>query len=289
MLLPVLLVAQDKVVESSGKMPAWAKNLAEPQHIISMGTGATLSDAQQQALLLVKQEIVRGVAEKVVATSSLSTEDYGSEVASTYRQSLTTKAAKVPYVQGISSSRIAEFYWEKLQKKSDKKLYFRYYVKYPFSTAQQGKLLAEFREREAQRAEQIAQLSAGVDSVSSVEAIGAALSELSLLREADPDDREPVAVAARYTALYSRIVVADEGSTLGEIRYSLRLGERLIRCAAKPHVQAGCTTITDMRIGSSINTLLYTYDGCYRDEENFVEVRYTFGGVSVRAKIFLKF
>jgi hypothetical protein len=54
-------------------------------------------------------------------------------------------------------------------------------------------------------------------------------------------------------------------------------------------VQAGCTTITDMRIGANTNTLLYTYDGCYRDEENYVEVKYTLGGVSVSKRFFLKF
>ena len=52
------------------------------------------------------------------------------EFVDTYSSSTDVKAATVPFVQGISLSKVEEFYWEKLQDKKTKQVYYDYSIKY---------------------------------------------------------------------------------------------------------------------------------------------------------------
>ncbi|MDR3366773.1 MAG: hypothetical protein LBO71_07395 [Prevotellaceae bacterium] len=284
----VTLFAQQKTLEASGKKPDWAKQLVETGYIITQGDALSLGDAQQEALLLVKQEIVRSVAEQVISASTHSLQEQGMNVTESYTQSITAKANKVPFLQGISISKVEDSYWEKLRDKSSKKELYRYYIKYPFGAAQLGKLVAEFREEDQKITQRLSELESLLAQVESVEQMEAAVDELGNQIATLEDNRKDRAATlqSRYRALYESILVVEVGHTPGQISYKLALGERPLKTSRKPQVKSDCATITQTTIGD-ICSISYRYDGCYADVENFVNVQYRFGHKNVQHKFLI--
>ncbi len=282
------LVAQDKIKETSGRQPAWAKDLMAPNYVITQGDGATLNAAQQEALLMVKQEIVRSVAEQIIATSTRSLQEQNAQIAEAYTQNITSKASKVPYLQGISVNQIEESYWEKIQDKKSKNIYYRYYIKYPFSKAQMSKLVAEFKEEDNKITQRINDLETALTQVESVEQIDASIEELGGLLATLEDSRKDKAtlLQTRYRALYESILIVEVENALGKITYKLMLGDRTIQSTRKPQVKSACATIAQVNIGVTC-TITYRYDGCYDDVENYVDVQYRFGNKNISQKFLI--
>jgi hypothetical protein len=274
--------AQQKTLQASGKKPDWAKQLVAAGYIITQSDAASLGDAQQKALLLVKQEIVRGVAEQVTSTGTYVVQEQDKHVTELYMQSITSKANKVPFLQGISVNRVEEAYWEKLWDKSSKQEFYRYYIKYPFSAAQLGKLVAEFKEEDRKITQRISALEDLLPQVESAEQIDAAVDELGSLTSSLEDSRKERAalLQSRYRALYESISLVEVEHALGQIAYQLTLGERPLRTSRKPQAKSACAAIAQITVGDTCS-VAYRYDGCYADIENFVEVRYRFGHKNV--------
>ncbi|MDR3187678.1 MAG: hypothetical protein LBT94_00630 [Prevotellaceae bacterium] len=278
----VAVFAQQKTLETSGKKPSWAKQLVETGYIITQGDAASLGEAQQEALLLVKQEIVRSVAEQVISESTRSLQEQGQQVTEFYAQSITTKANRAPFLQGISVSKVESSYWERVRFKPSGQELYRYYVKYPFSAAQLGKLVAEFREEDQKLTRRIGELEALLTQVESVEQIDAAADELGSLTSMLEDSRREKAanLQSRYRALYEGVRIEEVGHTLGQISYRLMLGERPVKTLRRPQVKSTCATVTQTGAGDTCS-VAYRYDGCYADMENFVNVQYRFGAKRV--------
>ena len=290
MVMTALAFAQDKVAESSEKKkPKWANDLLERDYIIKSADGNTLQEAQQQSITLVKQEVVRSIAENVTSASTLNTsEDDRGSVSSSYRQNIMTRANQVPYVQGISLSTAEASYWEKITNKKEKRTFYRFYIKVPFSRAQLGKLAAEYKAEDMKITQRIDDLNAALSSVESVEQLDAAVDELGGFAASLEDNRKDRAslLLSRYRALYESIVIADEGSAPGKVAYRLELGGKAVQSSRKPQVKSACATIAQVNIGATC-TVDYRYDGCYTDIENFVEVSYRFGSKTVSQKFLI--
>ncbi|MDR1225405.1 MAG: hypothetical protein LBK47_00715 [Prevotellaceae bacterium] len=292
LLLTTFAIAQEKVAEKSGSKPKWAADFFERDYIITSADGNTMQEAQQQAVTLVKQEVVRSVAESVISAGTLNkSEDMGGNVSSSFRQSIMSKANKVPYVQGISLSTAEASYWEKITDKKAKRTFYRFYIKIPFSRAQLGKLIAEYKSEDQKLTDQLDKLEQDLNAIASVEQIDGAISDLKSLQSMFEDKRADRAalLITRYTSQYASIVMEDAGSALGQIKYSLKLNGRVITVARKPQALAGCTTVTNMSVSSQpVNVISYSSDGCYNDQENFFEVKYRFGNVNVAKKFLVE-
>jgi hypothetical protein len=288
LLAATALFAQQKILQTSGKKPDWAKQLVATGYIIAQGDDASLGEAQQKALLLVKQEIVRGVAEQVVSTGTYVVQEQGGQVSESYAQSITSKASKAPFLQGISVNNVEEAYWEKLRDKSSKKEFYRYYIKYPFSAAQLGRLVAEVKEEDRKITQRISALEDLLAQVESVEQVDAAVDELGSLTSSLEDSRKERAalLQSRYRALYESILLVEVEHTLGQISYKLTLGDRPLKASRTPQVKSECAAIAQVSVGDTCS-IAYRYDGCYADVENFVEVRYRFGHKNVSKKFLI--
>ena len=289
-LLLAALVHAQKVVESSDKKkPKWANNMLERDYIIKSADDNSLQEAQQKSITMVKEEVVRSIAENVTSTSTLNTgEDAKGNMSSTYQQGIVTKANRVPYVQGISLSTAETSYWEKIKDSKTKQNFYRFYIKVPFSRAQLGKLVAEFKEEDMKITRRIDALEAALANIESVEQIDAAVDELGGLAATLEDNRQERSrqLQSRYRALYESIVITDEGSSLGKVAYRLEFGGKTIQSSRKPQVKSACAIIAQINIGASCS-IAYRYDGCYNDIENFVEVSYRFGSKNVSHKFLI--
>ena len=298
-LLPLLLLtlvipasAQVDVVESSERRtPSWVNGI-EKNYIIVSGSGTTIEAAQQNALNTVKERIVSSVAENVQTRSEMSVQEVsGGNVSSfleKFATTTTTESAKVPFLQGISISKVEAFYWEKTRNKADRSIRFNYHLKYPFSQIELQRLVDEFKRRDRELTDQLNTLLNSVDLVTSVEEIEKNIGELNILLDYFMDGRKDKASLGitRYRSLLGSIDLVELESGLGEVKYALRLGNRFISTTKKPTVRSECARITSTVSSKDFTLIKYDFDNCYEDPENNIEVAYRFGSNSVRKSFY---
>jgi len=284
--------AQPKVVDKSGRKPDWVNGL-EKEFIIVVGSGASIDVAQNSALMLIKQNIVLSVADNVKAKSELKKEEssYNNSVSTfleKYTSQVSSESGKVSYLQGISLSNASEYYWEKQYDKSNKQTIFYYHIKYPFSEFEMKKLVSDFKMRDRELTENLNRIEAEAETVTSVEQIEKNLDELKALQDAFIDARKDKVnmVIARYNSLFQSIELIDVGSSLGNLNYTLRLGDRTISTVKKPAVKSECARIIGTKNNVSDWAVSYDYENCYEDPENNIQVSYRFGNSNVSKKFF---
>ncbi|HPF92716.1 MAG TPA: hypothetical protein PLV65_02190 [Tenuifilaceae bacterium] len=280
--------AQVKVVESSARRaPGWVNGL-EKDYIIVVGSAANIQDAQQNALNMVKERIVSSVAENVKTSSEMKMQESTINNISTYLENFatttTTTSGPVPFLQGVSLSKVEEFYWEKTENKTDRSVRYNYHIKYPFPHIEMWKLVEEFKKRDRELTEQLDELLASVDNVASVEDIERSIGELKVLADYFMDGRKDKAVLGitRYSSLFDGIELVELESDLGMLKYALRLGDKYIESTRKPQVRSECARITGTINNKEHTIINYDYFNCYEDPENHIMVTYRFGNNTVR-------
>lgn len=284
-------VAQVKVVEKSGKQPGWVNGL-EKDYIIVVGSAANIQDAQQNALNMVKERIVSSVAENVQTTSEMKVEENTFNNISSYLEKFatttSTTSGPVPFLQGISLSKVEEFYWEKVENKADRSVRFNYHLKYPFPSTELWNLVHEFKKRDNEMTQQLDELLDGVDNVTSVEDIDKSIGDLRVLADYFMDGRKDKANLGitRYRNLYNSIELVEMESGLGELKFALRLGDKYVETARKPIVKSECARITSTINNQDHVIIKYDYFNCYEDPENHILVSYRFGNNNLQKKFY---
>jgi hypothetical protein len=283
--------AQDKVKETSGKQPKWVNGLVK-DYIITSGKGATSQEAQQKALAMVKENIVSAVAENVKSSSTLSKEEtnFNNKVFNfleKFASQVATQSAKVPFLQGISLSQVEEFYWEKLET-ADRKTYFNYYIKYPFPDGELSRLVFEYKLRDEDLTKQLNDLLAQLDQIESVEKIEKNIGELQLLAEYFMDGRKDQASLGitRCNSMLNSIELLEQEGNLGELKFTLRLGTKIISTVKKPITKSECARIMSIINNQEFWVVKYDFSICYEDPENNILVKYRFGNNDVSKKFF---
>jgi hypothetical protein len=273
--------AQFKVTESSGKKPEWTMSM-ERGSIIGMGNGLTAEDAKANALVNVKAQIVSSVADFIsassVSTSEEITADKFTQLYQSYSDVVTTQSGKRDYLQGISAAKVDDVYWEKLSDKKTKEVKYQYFVRYPFTTFDLEELVADFRAKDKQLTADMNETLALLDDFTSVEEIIQAQSQLAKLMEIFIDERKTKCQTGieKGKALLASLYVANAGSELGTVRYSLKIAEKPVRCAKKPVINSNCARIGDKKLGDYVCEVSYLYDECYDEPGNNIKVSYTF-------------
>ncbi|MDY0200079.1 MAG: hypothetical protein WC951_05325 [Bacteroidales bacterium] len=285
-------MAQTKVVESSSKkQPKWVNGL-EKDYIITVGSGSTAQEAQQNALNMIKEQIVSAVAENVQTTSEMRVEENTVNKVSLYLENFatttTTTSGPVPFLQGISLSKVDEFYWEKLQDKKTRTVRFNYHLKYPFPKIEVWKLVEEFKKRDKEMTRQLDELIAAADNVDNVDVIQKNIDELKVLSDYFMDGRKNTANLGitRYRGLYNSLELVEIESGLGELKYALRLGDKYVSTSRKPNTSSECARITSTVNNKNYTIIKYDYFNCYDDPENHILVTYRFGNNNVQKKFF---
>ena len=290
--ITIACVAQTKVVESSSKRkPAWINGL-EKDYIITSGSGSTVQEAQQNALNMVKEQIVSSVAENVQTTSEMKVEENTVNKVSTYLEKFatttTTTSGPVPFLQGISLAKVEEFYWEKTENKASRSVRFEYHLKYPFPRTEIWKLVEEFKKRDVEMTKQLDELFAAADNISNIDDIEKNIGELRILADYFMDSRKDKANLGitRYQALYKSIELVELESGLGELKYALRLGSRFVQTARRPQTRSECARITSTINNNDHTIIKYDYFNCYEDPENNILVTYRFGNNNVQKNFY---
>lgn len=275
-------VQAQKVADKSSKKPSWVNALVK-EYIIVVASSPTLDDAQQKALAKVKEQIISSVAENIQTSSeyfrSENVKNNNTDFSESFQTATKTRAADIPFVKGISLSKVDAFYWEKVVvDKKTKKYKYYYHIKYPFSRTQLLVLIREFEKADKALTAQLEGLLNKIDAMNSLEEMGQTVKELEALAagfiDVDPRrDKANVGIAKLKEMLRS-FSIETVNNTLGEIRLTLKVGEKTVTTARKPKVKSNCAKITDVRSKKPEWIIKYTYDECYDDPDNVIKVEF---------------
>lgn len=275
--------AQMKPVESSQrKAPKWINGLVK-DYIIIVGTGSDIEKAKEDALVRIKEKIIRAVAENVTFESKMTRKEDMlnnlSSYAENYESTTQSKSADVSFVKGISLTKAEEYYWEKLRDKKAGTEIFHYHVKYPFSEMELKKLVMAFEKIDRELTKQLNGILDNISTMTSIEAMEGAIKELDQLKERFPGPRKDQAITG-MTQLKTRlqsITVNPEINTKGHIEYSLVIGDQTVFASKKPRVMVPnkCATVTNIEPTKTGWKIIYDPQYCFDDPDNMVRIRHS--------------
>ena len=268
-----------KVLEHQPKKkPAWVNTLVK-DYIIVVASSNTLEDAQEKALIKVKEHIISSVADNISLTSEYTlTEDTKSgdmSITENYKVATKTRAADIPFIKGISVNQVEEYYWEKVSEKG--KITFYYHMKYPFTEFQLKKLIMEYERADRDLTQQLEGFLARIDDAESIEELNQLSNIIKALSTSfiDVDNRKTkcnVAVSM-ISQMIKNVSIEAVGTSLGEIRFSLYTNGRIIKTSATPKVKSNCAKINDIKPDGNEWVVRYSVDECYDDPDNKITVR----------------
>ena len=149
-------------------------------------------------------------------------------------------------------------------------------------------MVFEFKLRDEDLTKQLNDLLSNLDQVESVEKIENNIGELLLLADYFMDARKDQASLGitRCNSMLNSIELVEQQGTLGELKYSLRLGTKAINTIKKPVTKSECARILSTVNNQDYCTVKYDFSNCYEDPENNIFVKYRFGNNDVSKKFF---
>ena len=287
--------ADTKVIEKSAKKaPEWLYSATDGFIVVTV-EASNLGDAQQRAIQLVTERIILSVATSVSVSqdneiSSVSTDGSVAEKES-FKQVSRMKSANLPFLKGISPSKIKDIYWIKLQDKATKAEHYEYSVKYPYSKTEQLQLVDEFERLDASKDQEYETLKNNIDNIESVEQIKQSILQLNSLKEYFFDNvrlSQVDALTEQYKALYNAITLSGKLLEAGKYEIQMLLNGKPVKVATVPKVTSNCAS--QIRVNPSGNKFVITYDAidCLGDEENFLDVQFRINGKRIESKFYFQ-
>ena len=294
-LVTICAFAETKVIEKSAKKaPEWLYSATDGFIVVTV-EASNLGDAQQRAIQLVTERIILSVATSVSVSqdneiSSVSTDGSVAEKES-FKQVSRMKSANLPFLKGISPSKIKDIYWIKLQDKATKAEHYEYSVKYPYSKTEQLQLVDEFERLDASKNQEYETLKNKLDNIESIEEIKQGILQLNSLKEYFFDNvrlSQVNALTEQYKALYNAITLSGKLSEAGKYEIQMLLNGKPVKVATVPTVTSNCAS--QIKVVPSGKKFIVTYDAidCLGDEENFINVQFRINGKRIESKFYFQ-
>lgn len=295
-LAAIVSMAQNyKVLErSEKKTPSWVGRSGDGFICVS-ATADDMEAARAQCMRSIKIDIIEAIAVNVVSESksymeNKQTDDVSSFV-NDFMSSSTTKAAQLPFLTGISPSKIADTYWEKLQDKSTRKITYMVAVQYPLTDDELNDYREQFLKLDREMEQLTLDLEKGVRNVSSLEELDNGLAKIQECIEYFFDARRKKwaeSVAEQYRMIPSRLSLHGKEGRDDSYTVWLELDGRKITPAGNPKLTSNCAG--DLKFTRNGQDYVITYDtsDCLSDEQNTIEVSFRIKGKTIREKFVIE-
>ncbi len=279
--------AKIKVVESSSKEPpAWYIGAVQDAIITSAMSTVSVDDAKQNAVSQIRVKVVESIAQNINYSAFSKIEQKSGDENSfsdEFKQALLLNTAKLPFISGISESKISEFYWQVTQDTKSKIFSYTYSLKYPLPQDELKAFIAQFEAIDKQKVEQLERLESDYSYIADVADIGEAINECAELDTYffDRERRAKVAtVRGRYSSLYDRITSVTSDEELGRAMIVLRIGDKPISSSQKPYARYDRDAITNLSIVPCEGGFEVSYDTkyCQRDIPYVINLSIPIGG-----------
>lgn len=277
---------QYKVTQKSvKKAPVWL-NMTEQDYIITSAISSDVEKAKNECLDNIRKYIIDAVAQNVKASSESNIQQKSvnnsiTQFLDNYSYTAQTQSANVPYLKGISFSKVADSYWEKREEKGTKKTSYLYSVKYPFPSLELKKLVHEFDRIDSEMVSKLNALENGYKQSNTVEQIDKAIADLNPLISYFFDDIRKNAAQTlqnNYRELYRQIAFREISNEPGTYEFALTLGGNDIEIARRPELKSA--TLTQLRAEQNEKKwkVNYNYATCDLSEENSGAIIFRIGG-----------
>ncbi len=265
--------AKVKVVDSSSKRaPEWNNGTSEESIIASTVSEISLDDAKRRAVEQIKIKVIESIAQNINHSSLSKIEQKsGDEDSFTdeFKSALLLNSAKLPFISGISESKIEAFYWAVHEDSKSKSRSYIYSIKYPLKHAEVEEFIRKFELLDNEKAQELEMLEEGYANLSSIDNISEAISKCEELDAYffDSARRAKVkSVKEKYTSLYSRISVVTRSEELGRATVALQIGDRVISATSSPTARYDREAIHNLKITPMAGSFEISYDPTFCEE-----------------------
>lgn len=286
--------AKVKVVESSAKKaPVWFFGSEKEAIIASSNSDISLEDAKRRVMEEVKVKMIESVAQNINFSSFSKIEQKSGDENSfsdEFKSALLVNSAKIPYISGISESKIEGFYWEISEDSETKKRSYVYSIKYPMPQAEIEKMIDEFKKKDAEMQQELEMLQSSSANVASIEQIYDAVQLSTTLADYFFDSTrrgQASNLRSKFMDLYSRITVVTAEQSLGSAIVELKMGSKKITSSKAPTLIYDREMIQDVAIVPYEGGFKLTYDArfCQEDLPYTITLRLNIGQRRVEHKV----
>lgn len=293
----ICMMAGEKVLERSARRaPGWLYGM-EKGYIIASAEERTIEAAREEVMLQVKERLLTSIAEHVrtEARHDIQETNHNGELESLSRfyKQVRTNAAAIPYLNGISESKVSDYYWEKVQ--LDKTtIVYRYHIRYPLPEIEIRMLSKAFKEDQARITSELETLRRTDFALcESVEQMTEAFVKARALQtELGEEDPRYETCRAALSSMQQQLVNLHWvliNSDKEEAVVMLFFGEKAISCNQRLTLRSNCLSKMNFISEGEQQRITYDSSGCYDDEENYIAITLMVGSRKVSEKIYLEF
>ena len=284
-----------KLVEKSAKeKPSWTTS-SDP-YLFQAIKVATLEEAKNT----VKSDLLTQIASSVASTISTditvhkneqiygNTSDYSEDIEIVIK----TKVAKMPALQGVTLTK-ADIYWERYINKKTKETCYDYYMLYPFSSFELQELIEAYNEQEKVMNGKIDGYRDALDEIDNIDVLLENIAQMDRMKQDLSDDPDKCNKLKDIIKLYEQtlkniyveVVENYNDNDKGILIIQLKHDEKVIKTKSLPQLRSACARDFDKKHnGNQMEINFNTFD-CYEQDDNYVEVRFTFGKTKLIKKI----
>lgn len=280
LLFAPVLGAKTKVIEKSAKKaPEWIYSAPEGCLLVN-AEGPNVGAAQQAAMESLRQKIIASVASNVYTstTSSMSSTTTNGELDETesYRHMAKMASAKLPFLQGISETKIRGTYWTRVRDEKTRREWIDYYIIYPFSRAEADELVRQFEQTDRSYSESLDELEASLGQIGAVSEVKQRISKLDEIKEWFFDDvrlSRTTTLQSRYRDLYKTLLPVVSGpDSRGAWHITATIGGNPVRLDTAPRASSECATSIVVRPSGDGYDITANTTDCLPEELNTIEL-----------------
>ena len=279
--------SQERIIDKSGKSPKW-KNSTEKGFIIEVGKGASINDAKDKALAGVKESIVKSVAEQITSVTEenirQTREGNSYLIAGTYTSSIRSKTAQMPFITGVSESKVDSYYWEKLKDKKTGNVSFYYFVKYPFSDLELKGIIMDFEMQQKKEDLLLSDIDEKIETANSLDELAVNYREIkAILPQLEGSNKmQGELIMKRIQSQLKSVSFKELKSMPGSFAYILVYGNKELQVTLSPTLKSNCAD--NFKTTSSPESVLvnYSYNGCFDNQSNKITLNYQIDDISIK-------
>jgi len=287
---------QYKVIQKSDKkVPQWYESVGSG-YLVASAEEDDMEKARQKCLESIRIQMIQAVAQNVEFEETTllkqTTRDQNEilEFVNAYTAEGSARAATIPFLKGISLSKVDASYWEKREDKKTKKITYAYAIRYPLSKIELYNLTQAFEEQDRGMVARLEELEQHLNEVESVEDIEQSINQLRPVADYFFDrvrKEKANALMKNYQKLTSYIAVEGEEGSGNYYKVWLTLQGRRITSSALPTMKSNCAS--QVKASAQGDSFVITYNNidCLEDEENTIEVLFRLQGKTLKHTFFI--
>ena len=279
--------SQVKLVEKSGKTPKWI-NATEKGYMIETGTGASISEAKDRAIAGVKESIIKAVAEQITAVTEdhlqQTREGNNYKISGSFSSSTRSRTARMPFVTGISESKVESYYWEKLKDKKTGNVTYNYHVKYPFSREELGGIILDFEMLQKNEELKLNEMDEIIGNAVSLDELAGKYHELqAMLPQLEGGNKmQGDLLLKKLQSLLNSVSFIEIRSVPGHVSFKLVSGTIPLQAILSPVVKSNCAGNFKTTFSPDSISINYTFNGCFENQLNKITINYPVGDISIK-------